>query len=288
MNSFELVTIYHPWVFDLAVILIGLCVGSFLNVCIYRMPRGLSIVWPGSFCPVSREPLKWWENIPLLSFILLRGRGRVSGKPIGWQYPLGEAFTAILFWIIWHSFAPAVAICYMIAAAMMFAGSAIDWQFKIIPDSLTLGGVAVALLASAIVPALHGIETTGLAASLLSVGVALKGMLFSSAVVLWIALIGEVIFQREAMGFGDVKLMGFIGAMFGTGAGVFAIFGGAVIGMVVAIGMIVAERLAGKKASLRGREIPFGPMLCTAAFIFLWLRPVLMSHFGAMLGGPHA
>jgi leader peptidase (prepilin peptidase)/N-methyltransferase len=287
MNSWELVAVYHPWVFDLAVILIGLCVGSFLNVCIYRMPRGLSIVWPGSFCPKSREPLKWWENIPLVSFIILRGRGRVSHEPIGWQYPLGEAFTALLFWVIWHSFAPAVAVCYMIMAAMMFAGAAIDWQFKIIPDSLTLGGVLVALIASAVVPALHGVAGSGLAASLISLGIALKGMLFSSAVVLWIALIGEVVFKREAMGFGDVKLMGFIGAMLGTGAGVFAIFGGAVIGMVVAIVMLIAERLAGKNTSLRGREIPFGPMLCTAAFLYLWLRPALAAHFATMLGGAH-
>lgn len=284
MSSWELVSFYFPWVLPTFVFLIGLCVGSFLNVCIYRMPRDLSVAWPPSFCPKSKSPLHWWENIPVLSFILLGGKGRISKEPIGWQYPLVEILTAIVFLLLWFSFPPPVAISYMIMAAIFLAGSFIDWQFKIIPDTLTIGGMFLGLIASASVPALHNVASTAgeswnLILSLKSLGISLQGMLIGSAIILWMAILGELALRKEAMGFGDVKLLGMIGAFLGWQAAVFSIFAGALIGMAVAIVMIISERLSGKDAKFFGREIPFGPMLCAAAFAWPWLKPALLDQW---------
>lgn len=256
-----------PWIWDVFVVLMGLCVGSFLNVCIYRMPRGLSVAFPGSHCPRSKAPLLWWENIPVLSFVILGGKGRVSKAPISWQYPAVEIITAILFFVLWQLFTPAVAISYMIMASMMLAGSFIDWQFKIIPDSLTVGGAFVGLIAAASVPALLDIEGAWtISKSVEALGLSAQGMLLGSGVILWIALLAEMALKKEAMGFGDVKLLGFIGAFIGWKGAIASIFLGSFIGMAIVIVMAIAERISGKKEKLMGREIPFGPMLNAAAF----------------------
>jgi leader peptidase (prepilin peptidase) / N-methyltransferase len=288
MSSYELIAIYFPWVYPVFVFIIGLCVGSFLNVCIYRMPRDLSVVMPGSFCPKSQKPLLWWENIPLLSFILLGGKGRISKEPIGWQYPVVELLTGVMFLILWLLFTPAVAIALMIMVAMFIAGSFIDWQFKIIPDTFTIGGAIVGLLVSFAVPALHGVAAPEAAWSVgnafLALGISLQGMLIGSALILWMAILAELALKKEAMGFGDVKLLGMIGAFLGWQGAVFTIFGGAVVGMVVALVMLAVERLQGKKEAFFGREIPFGPMLNMAALAYVWLRPEVTAYWNAFVG----
>jgi leader peptidase (prepilin peptidase)/N-methyltransferase len=281
MSSFDLVAIDFPYFFPTLVFIIGLCVGSFLNVCIYRMPRGLSVATPGSFCPVSNTPLKWWENIPVLSFIFLGGKGRISKQQISFQYPIVEIITGIIFCVLWLKFPPGVAISYMAMSAIFLAGSFIDWQFKIIPDSFTIGGTFLALVACVIVPQLHGVDNIANLAPLKSLGIGLQGMLIGSAIVLWMAILGEIAFKREAMGFGDVKLMGMIGGFLGWQATVFSLFGGAFIGLFVIGGMVLVEKFSGKKEKFFGREIPFGPMLCAAAFIYIWIKPmIVIPNFG--------
>lgn len=287
MNSLELLAAELPWFAPTLVFIIGLCVGSFLNVCIYRMPRGLNIAWPNSFCPVSRAPLRWWENIPVLSFLFLRGRGRVSKKSISWQYPAVELLTAGLFLALWHSFTPPVAISLMVMSAFFIAGSFIDWQFKIIPDMLTVGGTVAGLVAALWVPALHGVAGTGLNASLLSLGHALTGALLGAGLVVWMAVAGELAFRKEAMGFGDVKLMGGIGAFLGWQATVFALFAGAFIGLLVVAVLMIAEALQGKKENFFGREIPFGPMLCAAALVYVWVKPSVIAWWQTFAGVLH-
>ncbi len=277
MSSVALISVYYPWFFPTLVFLIGLCVGSFLNVCIYRMPRGLSIVWPPSFCPKSTEPLRWYENIPLLSFMFLRGRGRASGKPIGWQYPVVELLTACVFVALWLRFPPEAALAYMVMTGIFIAGSFIDWQFKIIPDWLTLGGLAAGLLASALVPVLH-LNATPMG----SLGSAFWGMMMGSGILLWMAILGELAFRKEAMGFGDVKLLGMIGAFLGWQGAVFSIFAGAVVGLMATLVLLGIEKLSGKNQKFFGREIPFGPMLCTAAMIYLWVRPAVLAHISSL------
>jgi leader peptidase (prepilin peptidase)/N-methyltransferase len=288
MSSWDLASIYCPWFPPAVAFILGLCVGSFLNVCVYRMPRGLSVVWPPSFCPKSNTPLRWFENIPVLSFIFLRGRGRISHEPIGWQYPAVELLTAGAFLCLWLSFPHPVAIACMIMSAIFIAGAFIDWQFKIIPDSLTIGGALVGLTASVIVPALHGAsaQVAGgigsawtLPSALGSLGISLQGMLIGSAVILWMAILGELAFRREAMGFGDVKLLGMIGAFIGWQGAVFSIFAGAFIGVFAAAATMIAEKLSGRGGKFFGREIPFGPMLCAAAFAYLWMKPVVLNHW---------
>jgi leader peptidase (prepilin peptidase)/N-methyltransferase len=288
MSNIELISIHFPWFFPTFLFLIGLCVGSFLNVCVYRMPRGLSIVWPPSFCPKSGTSLKWWENIPLLSFILLRGKGRISKEKIGWQYPALELFTGIAFAGLWVSFPHPAALCYMAMTAIFLAGSFIDWQFKIIPDSFTVGGTLLGVIVSLFVPALHGVHTTGVAASTLSLGISLLGLLVGSGVVLWLAIGAEIILKKEAMGFGDVKLLGMIGAFLGWQGALFAIFAGAIIGTAVALVTILVEKLSGKDEGFFGREIPFGPMLCAASLVWLWVQGPFISgweHFARVIVG---
>ena len=145
------------------VAILGLCVGSFLNVVICRLPRmlesavtqpdashGESLSYPASHCPKCNTPLKIWHKIPLLSFFLLGQRCFFCKTPISWQYPVVELLTALIFLALWLSFPPAVAISYMVMAAIFLAGCFIDWQFKIIPDSLTVGGAFLGLLADAV------------------------------------------------------------------------------------------------------------------------------------------
>lgn len=279
MTSLQLLSTELPWFAPTVVFILGLCIGSFLNVCIYRMPRGLSIAWPNSFCPHTRTPLHWWENVPVFSFLFLCGQGRVSHQQISWQYPVVELLTACIFLALWQSFPPSIALCYIFLSALFIAGSFIDWQFKIIPDSLTVGGAVAGLIAAVWVPALHGIAGQGINASFQSFGIAFQGLLIGSALVMWMAIAGEIAFKREAMGFGDVKLMGMIGAFLGWQGTVFSLFAGAFIGIFVVAGLMLFELLRGKKENFLGREIPFGPMLCAAAFIYLWIKPSALAYW---------
>lgn len=138
---------------------LGTVVGSFLNVCIYRMPRGLSLVSPPSHCPHCQYRIPWYLNIPLLTWLMLRGRCRNCGAPIAARYFWVELLTGLLFLGVWWRHGPAspgVAVVYGVFVAGLIAASFIDFEHYIIPDEITLGGVGAGLLASFLVPALHG------------------------------------------------------------------------------------------------------------------------------------
>lgn len=231
LSSFAELAAVFPWFFPLMAFAFGACIGSFLNVVIYRVPAGKSIVLPGSHCGCG-QPIKWHDNIPILSWLLLRGRARCCGRSISLRYPFVELLTATLFLLCWWKFYPAigVAACGWIFISALLCATFIDFDHMIIPDVFTLGlgvcGVALSLL----VPALHG-SPDGLALSPTRSGtVALQGLLIGSGFLLWFALLAEVILKKEAMGFGDVKFVGAIGAFCGWQGAIFSIFGGAIIG----------------------------------------------------------
>jgi leader peptidase (prepilin peptidase)/N-methyltransferase len=269
---------------------VGACVGSFLNVVIRRFPTGESIVRPGSHCACGR-PIAWRDKLPVLSWLLLRGRARCCGRPISPRYPAVELLTAALFLASWELHAPAVAACGCLFLGLLVCASFIDLDQLVIPDALSLGLSAAGLALSVFAPALHG-ERSGYFAldSLRSGADALLGLLVGSGIVLWIALIGDLFLKKESMGFGDVKFAGGIGAFCGWRGAVFAVFGGALVGtawlaILLACGKAAANaRKApgpGGPATENGEEpsspfapgarLPFGPMLAVAAALYFLL-----------------
>lgn len=273
-----------PWFFPAAVAVFGAMVGSFLNVVIYRVPAEKSIVTPGSHCGCGR-PIAWRDNIPVLSWLLLRGRARCCGRPFSFRYPLVELLTAGLFLACWLTFPPAVAAVGWVFVACLVCATFIDLDHMIIPDVFTLGLGVFGVLLSLLVPALHGQQHEFFAlASLRSATVSLQGLLVGSGLVLWIALLAEFVFKKEAMGFGDVKFVGAIGAFTGWQGAVTSVFGGAVVGTLWFIIALVWQKVAGRSpapAALKseapegepaalgfGVQVPFGPMLAIAAVLY--------------------
>jgi len=273
-----------PWFFPAAVAVFGAMVGSFLNVVIYRVPAEKSIVTPGSHCGCGR-PIAWRDNIPVLSWLLLRGRARCCGRPFSFRYPFVELLTAGLFLACWLTFPPAVAAVGWVFIASLVCATFIDLDHMIIPDVFTLGLGVLGVLLSLLVPALHGQQHEFFAlGSLRSATVSLQGLLVGSGLVLWIALLAEFVFKKEAMGFGDVKFVGAIGAFTGWQGAVTSVFGGAVVGTLWFFIALVWQKIAGRSsapAALKsetpegepaalgfGVQVPFGPMLAIAAVLY--------------------
>ncbi len=278
-----------PWFFPALAFILGAVVGSFLNVVIYRVPAEKSVVRPGSHCACGK-PIAWHDNIPILSWLLLRGRARCCGRKFSVRYPFVELLTGLLFLECWSLFPPAKAVCGMVFLSVLICATFIDLDHFIIPDVFTIGAGLAGLLLSALVPALHGqASDLFIVDSVRSGLIALKGLLVGSGLVLWIALIAEALMKKEAMGFGDVKFVGMIGAFCGWHSTVFAVFGGAVVGTVWFVIALMWQRIfPSQKAALPaespdvegqpmalgfGAHVPFGPMLAIAAALyFLWLH----------------
>ena len=295
LSSFAQVNLDHPWFFSALAFLLGAIVGSFLNVCIYRMPANQSIVTPGSHCACGK-PIAWYDNLPILSWLILRGKARCCGRPYSIRYAFVELLTAALFLACWLLFPPSKAACGWVLVSALVAATFIDLDHFIIPDTFTVGlGVAGVMLATA-VPALHGhAGDPPFIGNMRSMVDALQGLLIGSGFVLWIALIAEALLKKEAMGFGDVKFVGAIGAFTGWQGAVFAVFGGAIVGLVwISLAMAV-QKLSGKKVSVAPRSetaegepvdlgfgvhVPFGPMLAVAGLAhFLWFHTWMADYF---------
>jgi leader peptidase (prepilin peptidase)/N-methyltransferase len=241
-------------------------VGSFLNVVIARVPAGRSIVRPGSACPCCGKAIAWYDNLPVLSYILLRARCRSCREPISWRYPAVEVACAILFLLAYHRFEPGLG---LLSALVLLAGlvaiTAIDLDHQIIPDVLSLPGIALGLLFSL---APGGI---GLLQSLL--GVAVGGGLFVVIIVGSVLVIGQA-----GMGVGDVKLGALLGAFLGWKLALLSILLSMLLGGPLAAGLLATGR--------KGRKdpIPFGPFLALGGLISLfWGDAVLAWYFSQFL-----
>jgi len=250
---------------------LGACVGSFLNVVILRNPRGESVLRPGSRCDGCGVPLLWRDNLPILGWLLRRGRARCCGARISPRYPAVELLTALFFLGCWMSFSPFKALCGMLFLSLLVVASFIDLDHRIIPDWLTIGGAAVGLFLSLCLPELHGLASAQVGGALpfplphfRALGSSAAGLFIGSGLLLWIALVAEAFLKKEAMGFGDVKFVGMIGSFCGWHGAVFAIFGGAIIG-TLGVGLI---RLF--KKDVPSDQIAFGPMLAAAAALYFF------------------
>jgi len=234
-----------PWYFPALVFVFGACIGSFLNVCIYRIPVGKSLIRPGSQCACGK-PVAWYDNIPILSWFILRGKARCCGRPFSFRYPAVEILTAAIFLLCWFR-APSLgtSLCWMLFAALMICSTFVDLDTMTIPNRCSVGGFLAGLFLSALVPGLHSIggpQLTGFEALIESV----KGAFIGTALIYWIMIIAEIVLRRPAMGEGDVKLMGAIGAFCGWQGALFALFGGAVLGTVAMLSWSVTRLILGK------------------------------------------
>ncbi len=239
--------------------LFGACAGSFLNVCIYRIPRDESVITPRSHCPHCNHLIAWFDNIPLLSWIVLRARCRHCGGPISPRYALVELLTAVLFLLVWSRFGfDARTPAYWLCVGGLILGTFVDLEHYIIPDRVSYGGIVTGLILSPLIPALHG-ETSAWPA-LLAAGI---GAAVGSGLLWAVAWIGEKMFKKEAMGLGDVKLLGAIGAWMGWPAVLFTVFVSSLCGSVVGLFLILTNRREWQS------RIPYGPFLALAALLWI-------------------
>ncbi|MBI4877791.1 MAG: prepilin peptidase [Acidobacteria bacterium] len=249
--------------------LFGLLIGSFLNVCIYRMPRDLSVVRPGSFCPGCEKPVAWYDNLPLLSYVVLGGRCRQCAGRIGWRYPLVEMLTAVSFFaaVQVHG-VNLVALKYAIFSALIVGLIFMDLEERILADELTLGGTLIGLALSLWVrfetgllhPFLPPFHQRWLSLAEAAFAAAL------TAGALW--LVGALYYRirkREGLGLGDVKMTAMIATFLGLQPALLALLAGSALGAVTGIVYIFWTR---KDAATY--ELPFGSFLGVAALAVAW------------------
>ena len=248
----------------------GLLIGSFLNVCIYRLPRDLSVMSPArSFCPGCEKTVAWYDNIPVLSFFLLGRKCRHCGGVIPWLYPAVEALTsALFFWSVYSRGPNLLGVKLCILSAIMVTLFFTDLQDRILPDEFTIGGFLVALGLAPLTPAPSQLGTLfapywpGWAQSLLDA--AIGGLL--PAGLFW--LVAEAYLrlrQREGLGLGDVKMMLVIGGFLGLPSALATIFLAATAGSVIGLLFVWVA-----KKDLSSYQLPFGSFLAVAA-VFLGL-----------------
>ena len=246
--------------------LLGSAIGSFLNVCIYRIPREKSIVNPPSACPGCEKPIRFYDNIPILSYILLKGKCRDCGSKISIRYPLVELLTGIFFLILYRQFGFSFElIVFVIFLSLLIVISFIDLDFQIIPDVLSVGGVVLGFILAIIRPLFRYLDPKfGILDSLYGIGLG-GGLLFA------IAWLYQFFTKREGMGGGDIKLLGMIGAFCGWKGVIFSLVSGSVLGTIVGIPLMLAKGRNTKYA------IPFGPFLSLGAIIFIFRGDSLMN-----------
>ncbi len=238
--------------------IIGASVGSFLNVVILRLPEeDASIVFPASRCPRCLQNLKWYDNIPIISFLLLKKRCRYCGEPISWQYPLIEITMALLSVALLFKFGFTLALpVYFVFTAALLAVIVIDFHHKIIPDLISLPGIVIGFLCSFINPVITW-QQSGI------------GLLIGGGVLYAVAAGYYLFTKREGMGGGDIKLLAMIGAFLGWQSLPFVVFGSSVLGALIGIGAMAKQKKGGRSV------IPYGPFLSIAALLYMFYRELI-------------
>lgn len=246
-------------------ILIAFCVGailgSFLNVCAYRLPRHESILWPSSHCPSCRKAIAWYDNVPMLSYAILGGRCRACGAAISWRYPLIEFSNALGYAVIvWWFGVGWTAVVYAVLFSSLLVITAIDIACYTIPNVITLPGIVLGVVCAAT------ILPVGLVNSIL-------GLLLGGGVLWVLAWASPYLFGKEGMGGGDIKLLAMIGAFLGWQPTLLAVLVGAFMGSVVGVGLIALRVMR------RDQYLPFGPFLALGAVVALFFHQDLIGWY---------
>ena len=237
--------------------LFGASIGSFLNVVIFRMPRGISIIKPNSFCPQCKKPIPWFENIPIVSYIVLRGRCSGCRKRISIKYPLIEVLTALLFlWLYLRFEISWELLFYLIMFTFLIIISGIDLSHQVIPDIISIPGILLGIVFHAI--------TGGLVTALI-------GFVFGGGLIFLIRVLGGKIYKKEVMGMGDVFLTAMIGAFVGFPLIIVAIFIGALTGALIGIVYLISTQQD------RERPIPFGPFLAIGGMAIILFQRFIIT-----------
>lgn len=268
------------------VFVLGLAIGSFLNVCILRIPEGKSIVLPASACPKCGAAIRPYDNIPVLSYAALRGKCRACKTPISWMYPVVELLTGTLFLGSWLAFGVTpLALKWAAFSGIMVVLVFTDLRERILPDVVNYTGLAIGLVISLFVPPADGsalwLTSKVFAYPPPTPAVSLIDALLGAALgssLLWI--VGEAYFRmrgREGMGLGDVKMMLMAGAFLGVKRTLLTILVGSVLGSLLGVAFILAKR----KGS--DYELPFGSFLGAAALLVVFFGTPLVSWYTSLL-----
>lgn len=248
-------------VISIFVFALGACVGSFLNVCIYRIPEDKSVITPRSHCPHCHKTIAGYDNIPILSYFLLGGKCRHCKAPYSIRYAVVETLTALLFLGVWFVYGWTVEtpIFWLVISGLILA-TFVDLDHMIIPDRVSIGGILIGVALSAAFPSLHGqIEIWP------SVRASLIGVIAGSGSLWLVAIFGKMAFKKDAMGFGDVKLLGAIGAFTAWQGVLFTVMISSLLGSLIGLSFIFAGRQEWQS------KLPYGPYLALAAVIWvLW------------------
>lgn len=226
---------------------VGAAIGSFSNVCIYRLPKKLSIIFPSSQCPNCGKNISLFDNIPIISFLILRGRCRYCQSSISWRYPIVELITGLIFLSLYLNFliSPQFFI-YVLLCTSLIIIAFIDLEHKIIPDVITLPGIIIGLTLSLTIPHITLVNS-------------IKGLLIGGGIFYAIA-----IFSRGGMGGGDIKLIAMVGSFLGWKNVLLTIFLGSLFGSIVGIVLIILKK------KNRKDMVPFGPFLSLGAIISIF------------------
>jgi leader peptidase (prepilin peptidase) / N-methyltransferase len=240
---------------------LGAIIGSFLNVCIVRLPRGESLIRPASHCPQCNAPIKFYDNIPLISYIILRGTCRHCKKRISVQYPVVEALTGLMTLALFMKHGPTVQfLLLLLFSSALLIITFIDLAHQIIPDAISIPGIPCGLGASLLIPTVSWQES-------------LLGILVGGGILLFIAVGYKWITRRDGMGGGDIKLLAMMGAWLGWKAIPFIILASSLIGLLVGggSGLLLKKGLRTK--------IPFGPFLAIASLIYIFFGPEIIRWY---------
>ena len=251
---------------EITIFIFGICIGSFLNVCILRLPAGQSIVHPPSSCPRCGSAIRFYDNIPVLSYFLLRGKCRTCKTPIAFRYVLVELLGGCMAVCTYLRFGPTVTggIYYLFIAALLVI-TFIDLDHRIIPDVISLPGIPAGVAASFMIPSLNTVD-------------ALIGILAGGGILYLVAWSYDRFTGKEGMGGGDIKLLAMIGAFIGWHGVLLTIFAASAIGTLVGILAMLKSRKTMKMA------IPFGPFLSLGAIIYLFFGNELIFWYLHTLG----
>ena len=239
------------------IFIIGLVIGSFSNVCIYRLPRNESLVRPGSHCPQCSKPIPFYDNIPIISYLLLKGKCRYCGQSIPPQYPIVELATGLFYLALYlfYGLQP-IAIVYMLLCTLLIIISFIDLRERIIPDVLSVPFIIIGFAFSFFLRNINPLDS-------------LLGILAGGGSLLLIAIVGSKLFKKEAMGGGDIKLAAMLGAFLGWQLTLLSLFLGFFVGSVIGVLIMVTSKN-------KNDVIPFGPFIALGAMISMfWGQAIL-------------